>query len=186
MREGQPLRFAPQGGRPCDRAFPYYRLMFQGCGLSLAIGWPGQWSASFQAATGGVRVRAGQEKTHLRLMAGETVRTPRITLVSWAGEERRAANLWRRFYRDHLLPRPNGRPLGPRLVGHGTDDAEEFTAATEENQVRYIEKWTNHGIPIDVWWIDAGWYPCYNAKDQQRRWWETGTWVPDPAAFPMG
>ncbi len=186
MREGQPLRFAPQGGRPCDRAFPYYRLMFQGCGLSLAIGWPGQWSASFQAATGGVRVRAGQEKTHLRLMAGETVRTPRITLVSWAGEERRAANLWRRFYRDHLLPRPNGRPLGPRLVGHGTDDAEEFTAATEENQVRYIEKWTNHGIPIDVWWIDAGWYPCYNAKDQQRRWWETGTWVPDPARFPHG
>ena len=77
-------------------------------------------------------------------------------------------------------------PWGRALVGHGTDDAEEFTAATEENQVRYIEKWTNHGIPIDVWWIDAGWYPCYNAKDQQRRWWETGTWVPDPARFPMG
>ena len=186
VRQGQPLAFASRGGRPSDHAFPYYRLASPGSGLSLAIGWPGQWSASFEAVAGGVRVGAGQEKTHLRLMPGESIRTPRITLMSWVGDQRRAANLWRRFYRDHVLPRPNGRPLGPRLVGHGTDDGEEFTAATEANQVRYIEKWAQRGIPIDLWWIDAGWYPCYDAKERKRRWWETGTWAPDAERFPHG
>ena len=36
-----------------------------------------------------------------------------------------------------------------------------------------------------MWWIDAGWYPCYN-KDHERRWWITGTWKPDPERFPRG
>ena len=179
------LRFAPSGGRPCDQAFPYYRVAFKDCGLSIAIGWPAQWSATFTGLADGVHVRAGQEKTHLRLMPGETIRTPRMTVMSWTGDAVRAANLWRRWYRDHVLPRPNGRPLAPLLVAHGTDEGEEFTAATEKNQVRYIERWAQRGIPFDVWWIDAGWYPCYD-KQHQRKWWETGTWEPDPERFPNG
>ena len=118
---GVRLRFAPSGGRACDQAFPYYRLAFSGCGLSLAVGWPGQWSADFRGLAGGVRIHAGQEQTHLRLLPGETIRTPRMTLMSWTGEASRAVNLWRRWYRDHVLPRPDGRRLGPLLAGHGTD-----------------------------------------------------------------
>lgn len=34
------MEFAPNGGRPCNGAFPYYRIMFEDCGLSMAIGWP--------------------------------------------------------------------------------------------------------------------------------------------------
>jgi len=30
---GDTLRFTPNGGRPCDGAFPYYRIAFEGCGL---------------------------------------------------------------------------------------------------------------------------------------------------------
>lgn len=183
VRKDERLSFAPAGGRSCDRAFPYYRLAFQGCGLSLAIGWPAQWSASFTGLGDGVRVTAGQEKTHLRLLPGESVRTPRMTVMSWTGDAARAANLWRRWYRAHLLPRPNGQPL---VAGHGTDAGEEFTAATEENQVRFIEKWARLGIPIDVWWIDAGWYPCYKNKEKKRSWPVTGTWEPDPERFPNG
>ncbi len=186
VREGESLSFAPTGGRPCDHAFPYYRVIFRGCGLSIAIGWPAQWSASFAGLAGGVHIRAGQEKTHLRLMPGETVRTPRMTVMSWAGDAARAANLWRRWCRAHLQPRPNGRPVGPLLVGHGTDEGEEFTAATEENQLRYIERWAQRGIPIDVWWIDAGWYPCYDEKEERRRWPVVCTWAPDPERFPKG
>jgi alpha-galactosidase len=61
----------------------------------------------------------------------------------------------------------------------------EFTAATEENQLRHIERSRQRGIPFDVWWIDAGWYPCYN-KDHERSWPITGTWEPDPERFPNG
>lgn len=182
---GQSLTFAPSGGRPCDRAFTYCRLVSPNGGVSLAIGWPAQWSATFAGLAGGVHVKAGQEKTRLRLMPGETIRTPRITVMFWTGDARRGANLWRRWYRAHVLPRSNGRPLGPRLAAHGTDEGSEFTAATEDNQRRYIEKWAARGLPFDVWWIDAGWYPCYD-KDHQRQWPITGTWTPDPERFPNG
>ncbi|MDD4889352.1 MAG: alpha-galactosidase [Phycisphaerae bacterium] len=186
LGDGVSQTFTPSGGRPCDQAFPYYRMAFKDCGVSIAIGWPAQWSATFIGQADGVHVRAGQEKTHLRLTPGETIRTPRMTVMFWTGDGPRAANLWRRWYRDHILPRPNGQPLGPLQVGHGTDDAEEFTAATEENQIRYMERWAERGITPDVWWIDAGWYPCYSSKDQMRKWPLTGTWEPDPERFPRG
>lgn len=182
---GETLAFIPNGGRPCDGAFPYYRVMFEGCGLSMAIGWPGQWRADFQGLESGVRVRAGQEKTHLRLLPGECIRTPRMTFLAWTGDVSRGVNLWRRWYLGHILPRPDGQPLKPLLACCGTDEGVEFTGATEENQVRYIEKARRAGIPFDVWWVDAGWYPCYNEK-RERDWHLTGTWAPDPERFPQG
>jgi alpha-galactosidase len=179
------LTFAPNGGRPCDGAFPYFRLLFEACGVSLAIGWPGQWSASFTRSGNTVQIKTGQEKTHLRLNPGETIRSPRITLLTWTGDARRAVNLWRRWYLSHILPRPDGKPLRPLMALAATDPGEEFTAATEENQLRYMDRFKAAGFDFDVWWIDAGWYPCYNEK-HERRWPLTGTWVPDPERFPNG
>ncbi|MDD4891345.1 MAG: hypothetical protein PHU85_15600, partial [Phycisphaerae bacterium] len=132
LPDGSQLAFAPVGGNPCDHAFPYFRIPFNDGGLTLAIGWPGQWAASFAGSADGVYVTAGQEKTHLRLMPGETIRTPRITVMAWAGNATRAVNLWRRWYRDHILPRPNGRPLQPQLAAAWTEpNCQEFTGATE-------------------------------------------------------
>ncbi|HEY3285084.1 MAG TPA: alpha-galactosidase [Armatimonadota bacterium] len=185
LPKGKSLTFAPNGGRPCDGAFPYYRVRFEGCGLTLAVGWPGQWSANFAGTEDGVSVRAGQEQTHLRLLPGESVRTPRMTLMAWTGDTERAVNLWRRWYRAHVLPRSEGRPMPPMLASAGTDTGEEFTAATEENQLRYQEEFTRRGVDFDVWWIDAGWYPCKDAEGH-RHWPRTGTWVPDPERFPRG
>jgi alpha-galactosidase len=108
-----------------------------------------------------------------------------MTLLFWAGDESRAVNLWRRWYLAHIMPRPGGQPMQTHLVCAGTDEAEEFTAATEENQKRFIDKFKGEGIDFDVWWIDAGWYPCYN-KDHIRKWTITGSWEPDAERFPRG
>lgn len=188
LAHGEEYRFAPMGGRPTNRALPYYDLECPATnrGMIVAVGWSGQWAACFRGLDGhAVQITAGQEVTHFSLLPGEEARTPVSLLMFYRGDRARSRNLWRRWYLEHNLPRPNGQPLGPRLVGHGTDDGEEFTAATEENQRRYIAKWTERGIPIDVWWIDAGWYPCYN-QNKERRWWLTGTWEPDPERFPRG
>jgi len=185
LPDGAELAFAPTGGRPCDGAFPYFRAQFEGCGLTLAVGWPAQWAATFTGVAGGVAVRAGQERTHLRLNPGETIRTPRMTAFAWTGDTTRAINLWRRWYLAHVLPRPDGQPLPPQLAVAGTDDGEEFTAATEANQLRYMSKFRDVGIDFDVWWIDAGWYPCRDANGD-RRWPITGSWRPDPERFPNG
>ena len=185
LQAGDTLEFAPNGGRPCDHAFPYYRVMFEDGGVSMAIGWPGQWAASFRGLEEGVHVRAGQEKTNLRLAPGETVRTPRMTVLSWTGGVARAVNLWRRWYLAHILPVPDGQPMKPLLACCWPDAGVEFTAATEQNQLRHIEKFRQRGIPFDVWWIDAGWYPCYD-DNYERDWHITGTWEPDPERFPNG
>lgn len=195
LQPGAPLSFAPNDGRPCDGQFPYYRIAFDGvqgasatdrCGLTMAIGWPGQWSATFEAVADGVRVCAGQQETHLRLEPGERIRTPRITLLAWTGDTSRAINLWRRWYLAHLLPRPDGQPLQPLLAMVGTDEGEEFTGATEANQIKYMDKAKALGIDFDVWWLDAGWYPCWHEEQQEKDWHVTGTWEPDPERFQNG
>lgn len=185
IKEGDVFSFSPNGGRPCDGAFPYYRIGFDGWGISIAIGWPAQWAVRFERQAGGVEIQAGQEITSLFLMPGETIRTPRMSILTWTGGRSRAVNLWRRWYLAHILPRPDGQPMRPLLACAATDEGEEFTAATEENQVRFIDKFHRYGIYPDVWWIDAGWYPCYN-QNHERKWPLTGTWEPDPERFPRG
>ncbi len=185
LASGSKQVYAPFGGRACDQAFPYYRLLFEGCGLTMAIGWPAQWSVSFEGKTEGVAIKAGQEKTHLRLAPGETIRSPRMTLMAWLGQTERAVNLWRRWYLAHVLPRPEGEPLRPALALASSDVGEEFTAATEQNQITYMDRFKAANYEFDVWWIDAGWYPCKNEKGE-RRWWNTGNWIPDPERFPNG
>ncbi|MFA6108032.1 MAG: alpha-galactosidase [Candidatus Latescibacterota bacterium] len=182
---GTEVSCIPNGGRPCDGAFPYFRLHDQGRGYTLAVGWPAQWSARFTGVKEGVAVQAGQARTRLRLFPGERVRTPRITLMVWTGEPARAVNLWRRWFLAHVMPKPDGRSLRPLLAVAGTDEGEEFTAATEENQLRFQDQFRRRGIDFDVWWIDAGWYPCRNPEGE-RRWWLTGTWQPDEERFPRG
>jgi alpha-galactosidase len=185
LHTGDAVKFAPTGGRPCDGAFPYFRVQFEGCGLTIAVGWPAQWSAGFTGVENGVQVTAGQEKTHLRLMPGESIRTPRMTVLSWMGDTSRAVNLWRRWYLEHILPKPDGRPMRTRHACAATDTGEEFTNANEENQLRYMDKFKRAGFDYDVWWIDAGWYPCRDEKGD-RRWPLTGTWEPDAERFPDG
>lgn len=185
LNSGDVVSFAPNGGRPCDGAFPYYRVVFDDWGISIAIGWPAQWAARFEGLPEGVKIQAGQEKINLRLMPGETIRTPRMTMMTWTGDRKRAVNLWRRWYLAHILPRPNGQPMKPLLACAATDEGEEFTAATEENQICFIDKFKYYGIYPDVWWIDTGWYPCFN-ENQERKWTITGTWEPDPERLPKG
>jgi len=103
----------------------------------------------------------------------------------YCGDRTRSQNLWRRWFHAHNMPRPDGEPMKPHLACVATEEGEEFTEATEENQIRFIRKFNERGIHPDVWWIDAGWYPCYD-NNRRRNWWMTGTWKPDPERFPRG
>lgn len=153
--------FAPRGGRPCDTAFPYFNLaMPGGNGLILAIGWTGQWAATFaHRADRGLQVTAGQELTRLYLEPGEEIRTPLIALMFWEGEDvLRAQNLWRRWMLAHNLPGLGSEPLRPLLTF--CDYAfYGWAKNTEEGEKLFIDELTRQGIQLDYWWIDAGWFP---------------------------
>lgn len=186
LPEGATFTQAPDGGRSCDRAFPYQRLLFDdGYGLNIAIGWPGQWACGYTGLSDGVRFWAGQETVHTVIRPGETLRTPRITLHFFHGPATRGVNMWRRWYRAHVLPRKLDGPIGPIIPFSDNGGGIEFQEANEQQQLASIRKLRNYVHGGNIWWIDAGWYPC-RREDGQRDWTVTGTWIPDPERFPHG
>ncbi len=171
---------APPGGRPTEVAFPYFNLASPGGGLIMALGWPGQWSATFarDAATG-LRLTAGQQLTHLCLQPGEEIRTPLVVLMFWKGSDiERSQNLWRRWMLASNMPRPQGKPLRPQFCfcSGGFFEGLKVSEAIEK---QFFDTLMKEGVKLDYWWMDAGWYPC-------NSWPETGTWEVDRQRFPHG
>ncbi|HVX66987.1 MAG TPA: alpha-galactosidase, partial [Bryobacteraceae bacterium] len=174
-------RLSATGGRPTDADLCYFNVDTGASGFLLALGWPGQWAATFERDRDrGLRIRAGQELTHFRLLPGEEVRTPLIALQFWEGDWVAAQNVWRRWMLTYNLPRPGGRPASPQLAGGSNRYTIEMQDASEENQFAYLKRELDAGVPLDYWWMDAGWYPLLEG------WWNTGTWEPDPKRFPRG
>ena len=187
LAHGEEYRFAPVGGRPTDRAWPYYNLECPaaGRGLIVVIGWSGQWSSCFRGLDNhAIHITAGQELTHFKLLPGEEVRTPLSVLMFYRGDRVRSQNLWRRWMLAHNLPRPGGRLPEPMLPSYGAEaGGNEMAKETEETQKAAIDRYVAEGIKLDCWWMDAGWYPCDGAG---AGWWKTGTWEPDEKRFPRG
>lgn len=176
------LVYAPLFGVSCCGSSPYFRLIFDEWCVNVAVGWPGGWEAGFTPEEGGVRVYAKQKNFRAYLKPGETVRTPRLTLMCSVGGEDRSRNMWRRWMFAHIVPKFEERPIRPLHCLHTwmIDGKEEFTGVTEENQLFAIDEYLRKGLRPDVWWIDAGWYPC------DGHWVVTGNWWPNPENFPDG
>ncbi len=178
---GTSQRFAPDGGRPTNgpKGWPYFNLQQPGGGLIFAVGWPGQWACSFtrdNART--LRVIAGQAETHLYLKPGEEIRTPLIAALFWQGADTlRAQNVWRRWLMAHNVPRVNGRAPEPMLQ---MQCYRTFEKGGEKDLFDTVKEFNQAGIPFDLCWRDAGWYPCKGS------WPNTGTWEIDPERYPQG
>jgi alpha-galactosidase len=171
------------GGRPTNSDLSYFSLEAPtGSGVIVAVGWPGQWSSSWtRDAELGLRLRAGQELTHLKLLPGEEIRTPLVALQFWTGDWIRAQNVWRRWMLAHNVPKPDGKLPAPELFGCSSHLYGEMVEASEENQKACIDRYLAEGIKIGHWWMDAGWYPVDNVG-----WPKTGTWEVDTKRFPRG
>ena len=177
------VSLTPFSGTSCQGAFPYMTLRGEGVEVRAAIGFPSKWIAEIAPTEKGVAFLCGQERCHTRLSAGESFASPRLTLMAYgAGSEYRGINIWRRFYFAHILPKNNGASMPPKLCLHyfRAEGKPEFTGATEENQLGALSEYLKKDMKPDVWWIDAGWYPCdYN-------WPRIGTWKVDEERFPRG
>lgn len=173
---------APCDGTPCNGASPFMRVNFHDYAVRIGIGWPAMWQTTVSPAENGVSFSLGQKRCHMTLLPGETMRTPRVNFLGYTGDEAHGANLWRRWYFAHILPREYGQPLPPKLCLHTwmIDGKPEFTGTTEANQLSGIDDYLRAGLKPDIWWMDAGWYPC------NFDWPFTGTWKPNPEHYPNG
>ena len=186
-------RFSPPvvgdrvSGKSSDgpEGWPYWNLQKPGGGVIFAVGWPGQWEATFaRDHERGLRVKAGQQLTHMVLKPGEEIRTPSITLLFWQGDDVvRAQNLWRSWYLAHVLPHIDGQPQPPTTrvnVGGAMKDWPK------------VQEFIDAGIKPDICWRDAGadntWWPITDGLPRQpkKAWHNTGTWEIDKEKYPDG
>ncbi len=175
------LRITAMGGRPTNSDLCYFNVEWPGEGVIIALGWPGQWAAEFKRDEGReLEVRAGQELTHFKLLPGEEVRTPLVALQFWKGEWIEAQNVWRRWMIAHNLPRPGGKLPSPQLEAEPGIVTNIMQDADESNQKALLDRYLAERVPLDYWWMDAGWYPF------REGWWKVGTWEPDLKRFPQG
>ncbi|MHB0961021.1 MAG: NPCBM/NEW2 domain-containing protein [Pirellulaceae bacterium] len=173
------MRFAPAGGRPTNGAWPYWNVQWGQQGVIAALGWPGQWAAGFVRDGGDtLRVRGGQEVTHFTLHPGEEVRTPLAVLQFYHGDPVGAQNVWRRWMLAHNVPRADGHIPSPMFTSCSGGFFPGLKC-NESDELRFIDTLAQHGIKLDYWWMDAGWYPC-------ESWPHVGTWEVDTARFPRG
>jgi len=169
---------APNGGRSSNGQMPFFNLEWTGGGLVGAIGWSGQWAFHAQRTDQLCRVQAGQQTVHLTLHPGESIRTPRILLVSWQGKDRfQGNNRLRRLLLDHFVPRQQGVIITPPIAENTWFSCNEGNTVTEANQKAVMPAMVSAGT--ELYWLDAGWFEGGWPNG-------AGSWVPKKDAFPLG
>ncbi len=188
LTAGGSTHFTPRGGLSSNGgSLPFFNLQqafakpqrSQG-GVMLAIGWSGQWMADFEVGSAATQVRSGMELTRLRLLPGETIRTPRIALLFWNGTDPlRGHNLFRRFVLTHHTPRPAGEAPSVPLAAMPWFHFDYGNTATAANQSAVASLYRAKQIPVDTFWLDAGWFKAGWPKG-------VGNWFAKKDAFPNG
>jgi len=178
--KAQSLTLAPHGGRSSDEHMPFFNMQWARGGAVVAIGWAGQWEARFRYEDGDrLRVDCGMQKTRLRLHPGEKIRTPRILLQFWRGDDDlRGNNLFRQWMLAHNLARRNGELVLAPICGSVTEVDPD--GSYEGPHVRAMEPLAQRGV--EVFWSDMDpqqWYPGGFPHG-------TGTWEPDLEKYPRG
>ncbi|MDW8029996.1 MAG: alpha-galactosidase, partial [Armatimonadota bacterium] len=174
------IKLAPVGGRSSNTtSLPLFNTEAVGeGGVIVAIGWSGQWAASFTHEGDGIRICAGMELTRLRLYNGEQIRTPRILLLFWRGDDFLVGqNLFRQLILAHYSPKQNGQPVTLPLSCTSCGPPDEANQATEQNQIEFASEFVCYGV--EYFWLDAGWF--------EGRWPNgVGNWFPRKDGFPSG
>ena len=168
-------------GLSSSQWLPFYNLQWNGGGLIWAIGWSGRWQLDLSRDAGHtIALRAGQRTLCTMLHPGESVRTPRMLLLSWQGNDRmRGHNQWRQLLLTHYLPRHQARLQMPPISSNNHLWADGGGPKMNEASLfAWIDRLAKIGG--EVFWMDAGWY-CAGVFTEVF-----GTWDPHPSKFPHG
>jgi alpha-galactosidase len=176
---GKPFVLESFGGRSSDGVMPYFNLASDSGGLIVAVGWTGDWKASFELqANGKVRVIAGLKRTRFRLAPGEEVRLPSILAMNYSGDWIDGQNQFRRLMLTHHTPK-NHPPMTLMPVQAGVHGIFPFNETSEEKLVKLATDVAALKLPLDCYHLDAGWNEGGFPKGQ-------GNPQADPVRFPNG
>jgi alpha-galactosidase len=179
LRNGQPVRLESFGGRSSDGVMPYFNLHDDAGGLIVAIGWSGDWKCEFQQlADGGVRVQGGLKRSRFRIARSEKLRLPSILVMAYRGSWIEGQNRFRQLTLKHFTPQ-NHPALRLMPVAASVHGMLGFNDTTESNLTALASEISALQLPIDTFWLDAGWneggFPGGQGNPQA-----------DPVRFPHG
>lgn len=191
-----PVHFESNSGRPTHVHFPYFNLEYGDCGVMLAIGWSGTWSADFRynkkvGETTYVAKSVNSLKTVLK--PGEKIRTALFVRASYGvREENYATNYWRNWFVEHNLPKFNkeGTPVEPftsccLASDTGLPNSDGSISERYSTWRPSLEKMIEEDVKVDFRWMDAGWYVAPDGTTPETDWWGTvGTWQLSPEKWP--
>ena len=188
MQVGKHIYMTPSGGRSSDKtAFPFFNIETPGKqGMMVAVGWTGKWYADvLQSDEKTVSLKSGMEKMGIKLFPKEVIRTPKICLLFWKGEDRMVGhNQFRQFILVHHTRKINENhvelPFSVHLASGGPPPCNENTCTTESFAVAMINRHKQFNMVPEAFWVDAGWYSC------KGDWGLVGNWTPNTENFPNG
>ncbi len=181
-----PLRLSAANGRSSGGIFPFFNLHDPdaGSGVMLGIGWSGQWESAFRTTTNAqgakeVYLTAGQQGLRLKLKPGESIRTPRILMIRYAGADKmRGHNLLRQTLLAHYVPQLDGKIVMPPITANTWFTFNDGSGVNEANQLETIAALAPLGV--EDYWLDAGWYGNGDWTNS------VGSWETRQDAFPHG
>ncbi len=179
------IRFGATEGRPSVEWLPCFDLTDDNANLRIAVGWAGQWRAEVtpRRKAAEIIISAGIEMIDLELEPGERLDLPSIALV-WneTGGTEHGVNLWRRYLREKIQPRIDGKIAEPPL------SSANWGGMTEQEHLDRIANIVARKMPFQLHWIDAGWYgpPGSYSPDEFDSTWSrnTGDRKFNPAILP--
>ncbi len=195
LQAGKNIYFSPIGGRSSGTsALPFFNIEMPGKqGIVVGVGWTGKWYADvLQKDEKSVTLKSGMEKLKMQLYPNEDIRTPRICLLFWKGDDRMVGhNQFRRFITAHHSRKIDGRvaeyPLSAGFDWGDPKPCEEYTCLTEEYAVGLVKRFEQFKILPEVFWLDCGWFTgCGWDKQKGGCWHNVGNWTADAKRFPNG
>lgn len=181
LPEGTVKTWAPSGGRSSFGVAPYFAVSRGEAGCLCAVGWSGQWSASFARCRGEIRMTTGVEDVAFYLYPGEEIRTTSTLLLPYAQGADEAHNRLRRLIKERFSPigKP-GRPAQPPLC------FSTWGTVTTAEMTRQIHRMESLDIKPDVYWIDAAWFGSEPYRSEAHWFWQTGDFQVNPFYHPDG
>ena len=187
-------------GRSSSGILPYFNVEKPtgGAGVIFAIGWSGQWISQFAVDGTGTNLHftAGQQTFNAQLRPGESIRTPAILMMKWAGNNWFVGqNKFRQLMLIHFSPRDGNGNL-PRSIAAGFYSFGSWNDYTSADLEKAIVAIHNSGLALNTFWEDTAWFtllteqtdPSLYADLGVANLWISGAgnWVPDPSRFPRG
>jgi len=183
------VSFVSDMGRPTHIYAPYFQLSSPADGIRMALGWCGTWKASFSRKKKNVTVKMqGCLGLDTYLLPNEKIRTPQVVFLFFEGND--GTNAWRKWMRECVFPKQDGKPIPPfstvfYAMDTGKPNSDGSISESYESYARSMDAFYREGLSADFRWFDAGWYCDPDGNTVERDWSHTiGSWELDKVKWP--